>query len=211
MDDSLASDRILDLLKTRRIGRNVIVFKETSSTNDRIRQAGLAGAAEGLVMFAESQTSGRGTYGRKWISTPGAGLWFSILLRSELPLDQLPLLLQVGVLAVADGVEELLPEAVMIKLPNDLYLREGKLAGLLLETSNAWDFQILGIGINIRQPPEIPDYPTAAIEQFAAAPVVRTVLAARILSLFENWYVDHSPFEWSAAFNSRSQRSQWLL
>jgi BirA family transcriptional regulator, biotin operon repressor / biotin---[acetyl-CoA-carboxylase] ligase len=206
MDDALASDRILDLLETRCIGRNVVVFKETSSTNDRIRQAGLAGAAEGLVMFAESQTSGRGTYGRKWISAPRSGLWFSILLRSKLPVDQWPLLVQVAALAVADGVEELLPEPITIKRPNDLVLRGGKLAGFLLETSNVWDFQILGIGINIRNPPEIPGYPTAAIETYAAAPVARNLLAARVISLFEGWYMNSSPDEWSAAFNARCGR-----
>jgi BirA family biotin operon repressor/biotin-[acetyl-CoA-carboxylase] ligase len=206
MDDALARDEILIRLNTRCIGRDVIVFKETSSTNDRIRQAGLAGAAEGLVIFAESQTAGRGTYGRKWIAAPGAGLLFSVLLRSRLPVDQLPLLVRMAAVAVADAAEELLPERVEIKLPNDLYLRGGKLAGFLLETSNVWDFQILGVGINVRGAPEIPDYPTAAIEQFAANPVVRTYFAARILSLLEQCYLDQSPGEWSTAFDSRCRR-----
>src|SRR5260370_19839337 len=100
MDDALARDEILIRLNMRCIGRDVIVFKETSSTNDRIRQAGLAGAAEGLVIFAESQTAGRGTYGRKWIAAPGAGLLFSVLLRSRLPVDQLPLLVRMAAVAV---------------------------------------------------------------------------------------------------------------
>jgi BirA family transcriptional regulator, biotin operon repressor / biotin---[acetyl-CoA-carboxylase] ligase len=205
MDDALARDEILSHLDTRCIGRDVIIFNETSSTNDRIRQAGLSGAAEGLVIFAESQTAGRGTYGRKWISTPGAGLWFSVLLRSQLSVDQLPSLVQMAALAVADAVDELIPERVQIKLPNDLYVRGGKLAGFLLETSNVWSFQVLGIGINVRAAPEIPDYPTAAMEQFVANPVGRNRFAARILSLFDQWYIDRSPREWSTAFDSRSR------
>jgi BirA family biotin operon repressor/biotin-[acetyl-CoA-carboxylase] ligase len=203
----LAPDDILRLLETRCIGRDVVVFKETSSTNDRIRQAGLAGAAEGLVMFADSQTAGRGTYGRKWISTPGAGLWFSILLRSTLPIDQLPLLVQIAALAVAEAVEEWLPERVDIKLPNDLYLRGGKLAGFLLESSNGWDFQVLGIGINVREAPKIPDYPTAAMEEFAARFINRNEFAARILSRFEQWYLERRPEEWASAFGSRCSLS----
>jgi BirA family transcriptional regulator, biotin operon repressor / biotin---[acetyl-CoA-carboxylase] ligase len=205
MDDALAREEILIRLNTRCIGRDVIIFKETSSTNDRIRQAGLSGAAEGLVIFAESQTAGRGTYGRKWISTPGAGLWFSVLLRSELPADQLLSLVQMASVAVADAVDELIPERVEIRLPNDLYVRGGKLAGFLLETSNVWSFQVLGIGINVRAAPDIPDYPTAAMEQFVANPVGRNRFAARILSFLDQWYLDRSRREWSTAFDSRSR------
>ena len=65
--ESLLPEMILAGLQTHTIGRDVLVFRETSSTNDRARQAGVAGAGEGLVVFAESQTGGRGTRGRKWV------------------------------------------------------------------------------------------------------------------------------------------------
>jgi len=205
--ETLVSEGILARLETRSIGRDVVVLKETSSTNDRVRQAGVAGAAEGLVIFAESQTAGRGTYGRKWVSTPGAGLWFSILLRSTLTVEQLPLLLQTAALAVAEAVEEWIPEHVKIKLPNDLYLGDGKLAGVLLETSSSWDFQVLGIGINIRKAPKIPTYPSSAMEQFSTEPIPRAELAAQILSRFEYWCLDNEVEEWVKALAGRHRRA----
>src|ERR1700729_4655309 len=71
--ESLLPEMILAGLRTETIGRDVLVFRETSSTNDRARQAGVAGAGEGLVIFAESQTGGRGTPGGRCESETGEG------------------------------------------------------------------------------------------------------------------------------------------
>src|SRR6202011_4875059 len=171
-------EMILAGLPTTTIGRDVLVFRETSSTNDRARQAGVAGAAEGLVVFAESQTNGRGTHGREWLSAAGSGLWFSILLRSRISPNRWPMLVQMAAVACSDAVERWVMQPVRIKPPNDLILGGGKLAGFLLETSNSWDFQVLGIGLNVRSAPIIDGYPTAAVEQFTRDPVSRATLAA---------------------------------
>lgn len=201
--ESLVPEMILAGLHTTTIGRNVAVFRETSSTNDRARQAGVAGAGEGLVIFAESQTGGRGTRGRKWVSTPGVGLWFSILLRTRVPVVQWPLLVQMAALACAEGVEKWVEQTVRIKPPNDLMLGGGKLAGFLLETSNTWDFQVLGIGLNVRSAPIIDGCPTSAVEQFTRGPVSRAALAAELLNRFEEWYLKRSLTETSSAFERR--------
>jgi BirA family biotin operon repressor/biotin-[acetyl-CoA-carboxylase] ligase len=197
---SLKPEQISAHLCSPRIGRQIVVFRETSSTNDRIRQAGQGGEEEGLVIFAESQTAGRGTYGRKWISGPGVGLWFSILLRSQLSLEQLPLIIQAAALATAEAVEEWVPERVKIKLPNDLYLQNGKLAGFLLETSSDWGFQVLGIGINVSQAPNLPGYPAIAMEHFSTRQIPRAEFAAQILSRFEAWYLHRRVEEWTELF-----------
>jgi biotin-[acetyl-CoA-carboxylase] ligase BirA-like protein len=186
--ESLIPEMILAGLRTKIIGRDVLAFRETSSTNDRARQAGVAGAAEGLVIIAESQTSGRGTYGRKWLSAPGSGLWLSILLRSRITPDLWPMLVQMAAIACSDAVEKWVRQPVRIKPPNDLILGGGKLAGFLLETSNSWDFQVLGIGINVRSAPQIAGYPTSAIEQYFRGQVSRSALAADLLNRFEEWY-----------------------
>jgi BirA family transcriptional regulator, biotin operon repressor / biotin---[acetyl-CoA-carboxylase] ligase len=186
--ESLVPEMILAGLRTKTIGRDVLVFRETSSTNDRARQAGVAGAAEGLVIIAESQTSGRGTYGREWLSAPGSGLWLSILLRSRITPDRWPMLVQMAAIACGDAVEKWVRQPVRIKPPNDLILGGGKLAGFLLETSNSWDFQVLGIGINVRTAPEISGYPTSAVEQYFRGHVSRSALAADFLNRFEEWY-----------------------
>jgi BirA family biotin operon repressor/biotin-[acetyl-CoA-carboxylase] ligase len=199
----LVPEMILAGLRTTRIGRDVRVLRETSSTNDRVRQAGMAGAQEGLVIFAESQTAGRGTRGRRWVSTASVGLWLSILLRTQVAADQWPLLVQMAAVACAEAVEKWVNQTVRIKPPNDLTLGGGKVAGFLLETSNTWDFQVLGIGINVRSAPIIEGYPTAAVEQFTSGPVSRGALASDLLNHFEDWYLKKPLTEMSSAFADR--------
>ena len=201
--ESLLPEMILAGLRTETIGRDVLVFRETSSTNDRARQAGVAGAGEGLVIFAESQTGGRGTRGRKWVSTAGVGLWFSILLRTRVPVAQWPLLVKMAAVACAEAIEKWVEQTVRIKPPNDLILGDGKLAGFLLETSNTWDFQVLGVGLNVRSAPVIDGYPTAAVEQFARGRVSRAALAAELLNSFEMWYFRRTLAEMLLAFECR--------
>jgi BirA family transcriptional regulator, biotin operon repressor / biotin---[acetyl-CoA-carboxylase] ligase len=187
--DAIRAQSVLARLETKLIGREIYVFRETGSTNDLARMAGLGGAVEGVTFFAERQSTGRGTQGRGWVSQANQGLWFSILLRSQLPVDQRPALVRMAALAAAEAAECWLDSPIGIKPPNDLILAGGKLAGFLLETSNAWDFQILGIGINVRSAPKIENYPTAALEQFSSAgPIPLAALGAKILNRFEALY-----------------------
>jgi BirA family transcriptional regulator, biotin operon repressor / biotin---[acetyl-CoA-carboxylase] ligase len=204
-DQLLTPDAIIGRLHTSEIGRKIVVFRETSSTNDRIRQAGVGGEAQGLVIFAESQTAGRGTHGRTWISAPGSGLWFSVLLRTQLLPVKWPLLVQMAAVSAAEALQSFVRRSVQIKPPNDLVVEGAKLAGFLLETSNRWDFQVLGIGINVRSSPQIPEYPTASVDQYSAGPVVRTELAAAILNRFEEWYLHSTESELAKAYN------HWVL
>ena len=76
-----ADDLLARLGKTKVVGRDIRVFQETSSTNDVAEKLARDGVKEGVVVFAESQTRGRGRLGRKWTSPSKRGLWFSVLLR----------------------------------------------------------------------------------------------------------------------------------
>ena len=87
-DALLADDLTSRLGNVSVIGRKIIVLSETTSTNDEIEKAAHANRDEGLVVFAESQTQGRGRRGRSWSSPAGKGLWFSILLRPQLAPDE---------------------------------------------------------------------------------------------------------------------------
>ena len=83
--DALHADDLLARLgKTKVIGRDIRVFEETTSTNDVIEKLARDNVKEGVVVFAESQSKGRGRLGRKWISPARKGLWFSVLLRPNL-------------------------------------------------------------------------------------------------------------------------------
>src|SRR5208282_6572694 len=83
--DALHADDLLARLgKTKIIGRDIQVFEQTTSTNDVMEKLARDGVKEGVVVFAESQTKGRGRLGRKWVSPAHKGLWFSVLLRPDL-------------------------------------------------------------------------------------------------------------------------------
>jgi len=83
--DLLHSDDLLSRLgRTKVIGRDIRVFEQTTSTNDVVEKLARDGVKEGAVVFAESQTKGRGRLGRAWTSPLRKGLWFSALLRPAL-------------------------------------------------------------------------------------------------------------------------------
>src|SRR5258708_3528368 len=79
-----ADDLLSNLRGTKVVGRDIRVFEETTSTNDVVEKLARDGVKEGVVVFAESQSKGRGRLGRKWMSPTHQGLWFSVLLRPEL-------------------------------------------------------------------------------------------------------------------------------
>src|SRR6266704_4098075 len=85
--DRLIASEMQAGLGTAVIGRQITVLEQTDSTNDAILRISTPNSEEGLVLFAEDQTAGRGQRGNRWESTAGKGLWFSILLRPEIRLS----------------------------------------------------------------------------------------------------------------------------
>jgi BirA family transcriptional regulator, biotin operon repressor / biotin---[acetyl-CoA-carboxylase] ligase len=151
--DVLLADDLLSLLgKTKVIGRDIRVFEQTTSTNDVIERLARDGVKEGVVVFAESQTKGRGRLGRKWISPARKGLWFSILLRPDLRPQETTQLTVASATALRRAIQSetgLKPE---IKWPNDILIGGKKVAGILTELSAELDkvrYVILGIGIDV--------------------------------------------------------------
>ncbi|HTQ52224.1 MAG TPA: biotin--[acetyl-CoA-carboxylase] ligase, partial [Candidatus Acidoferrales bacterium] len=115
-----ADDLLARLYKTKIIGRDIRVFEQTTSTNDVTEKLARDGVKEGVVVFAESQTRGRGRLGRKWISPAYKGLWFSVLLRPDLrPLEatQLTVVSATALRRAIRSETGLNPE---IKWPNDI-------------------------------------------------------------------------------------------
>ncbi|HEY0791388.1 MAG TPA: biotin--[acetyl-CoA-carboxylase] ligase [Chthoniobacterales bacterium] len=188
----LNPDAIQRDLETRRFGRELVVYQETGSTNDRVRQAAEGGAAEGLAIFAESQTAGRGQHGRRWVSPPGAGLWFSVLLRSRIRQPEHHLILQAAALATAEVLDVFLEPRAVVKPPNDLYVNGAKLAGFLLEAATG-GYEVLGFGVNVHAAPEVPGASTTWAQKHAVQPLNRTHLAAAILNRFETLYLGWEP------------------
>lgn len=138
----------------------VRVEDEVTSTSDLVKEAALAGAQPGLVLFAESQTAGRGRRQNRWLAPRGQDLMLSFLLAPEALPSLWPRVTTLAALAICRAIEDELPLQPRIKWPNDIYLQDRKIAGLLAEvvTTTQGLRLILGIGLNVNTcdfPPEL--------------------------------------------------------
>ena len=163
--DDLALKQIEHDLPAGALGRPLLFYERLGSTNDLAKGRARAGAAEGLVVLADEQTTGRGRQGRVWAAPPGSSLLMSLLLRPAWlsPADTFALTMLAGA-ALCEAVEQatLLPAA--LKWPNDLLLpaqpgappATHKAAGILCECELAGDqieWVVVGIGVNINWAP----------------------------------------------------------
>jgi BirA family biotin operon repressor/biotin-[acetyl-CoA-carboxylase] ligase len=162
--DQLIADQLQAALPSAVIGRQIVVLEQTGSTNDAILQVVSTQRAavpsppslvdEGVVLFAEHQTAGRGQHGNRWESTTRKGLWFSILLRPDIPLSDSGRLTIWAIEAISDVIRIEFGLEPAIKLPNDVQLNGHKVAGVLVEMraqDRAPHLAVVGIGINVNQ------------------------------------------------------------
>jgi BirA family transcriptional regulator, biotin operon repressor / biotin---[acetyl-CoA-carboxylase] ligase len=144
-------------------------FRLTDSTNARARELVEAGAPHGTVVTAAEQTAGRGRQGRVWTAPAGKGLLYSAILR---PLDERHLLLPLSVpLAVCEAAEALRPGIeCAVKWPNDVWLDERKLAGILIEAKPQDGWAVIGVGLNLSIAPSEfpPDLRETAVSLFGS-------------------------------------------
>ncbi|MBN1165186.1 MAG: biotin--[acetyl-CoA-carboxylase] ligase [Candidatus Krumholzibacteriota bacterium] len=191
--------RLRDGLGENRLGAVMIVRERVDSTNTAAAALASAGAVEGTVLVAGEQLQGRGRKGRKWFSTGAGSLVFSIILRPRSGRESLTALLA---LSACEALDEIIP-GIMIKWPNDLYLRDKKFAGILAESGE--DYVVLGMGIDVNEKGE--DFPEdlreVAISLRMAAHKVfdRGEILSRILGklnlLYERWEGEgFAAFKW---------------
>ena len=185
--DALHADDLLARLgQTKVIGRDIRVFEETTSTNDVIEKLARDSVKEGAVVFAESQTKGRGRLGRKWVSPTHKGLWFSILLRPKLSPQETTQLTVASATALRRAIKTVTGLSADIKWPNDLLIGGKKVVGILTEMSAEVDrvrHVILGIGVDVNQvgfPPELRAVATS-LKNEAGEEICRAELAVEIL------------------------------
>jgi BirA family biotin operon repressor/biotin-[acetyl-CoA-carboxylase] ligase len=136
----------------------VHVFEHVGSTMDVAATLGDRGAVAGTLIVADAQRSGRGRGGRYWASATGSGIWFTLLERPNDP-SALPVLpLRIG-LRMARVLERWTEAPIRLKWPNDLYVGESKLAGILIEArwrEQRLDWIAIGVGINMQLPAGVP-------------------------------------------------------
>lgn len=194
--DLLHADDLASRLRaTAVVGRQIQVFRSTTSTNDLVDKLARDGVREGAVVFAESQTSGRGRLGRRWVSPPGKGLWLSVLLRPPFRPPEATRLTVAAATAIARAVRSQTGVMPEIKWPNDVLVRGRKLAGVLTEMSAELDrihHVVLGLGLNVNQ--TVKDFPTELQKQATSLriesgrPVQRAELAVAVLRELDHDY-----------------------
>lgn len=189
----LSVELVREQLKTSRYGRSLELKESTASTNDDARAAASAGAPDGHVVVADTQTRGRGAHGRTWISPPGKDLYLSIVAHVPVALEQLPCLTLAVGLAVADTVDPYLPPGLraQVKWPNDVWLDRKKCAGILVEGASQGDRTlpvVIGIGLNVNRHefPEGLDTEPASLATFVGETPRAEVLAC-LLENVETW------------------------
>jgi len=170
------------------IGHDIQVHAELPSTSDHVRELGFSGYPHGTVVFAESQSAGRGRRDNRWASEPAHDLLLSILLRPEVKMECWPRLTTLAALALCRSIEETTSLLPAIKWPNDVYIHGKKTAGILAETfmGSSGAFMVLGIGLNVNTtsyPPELHGIATSLTLEMAGGPatVDRQRLAVSLL------------------------------
>jgi BirA family biotin operon repressor/biotin-[acetyl-CoA-carboxylase] ligase len=148
------------MIRTGALGRHPVHFFDcTGSTNDLALAQSNTGAPEGTLVVADSQSAGRGRLeGRAWLSPPGTGLYFSLILRPQLAPADFPKLTLAAGLALCKALESHTHCQPGLKWPNDLFLHGKKCGGILTETQAmtgaGQTAVVIGIGLNVNTPAE---------------------------------------------------------
>lgn len=192
----LSMSLVAELTRESALGRSFRHYDEIASTNVEAKALAREGAPEGTVVIAERQSAGRGRRGRHWTSPAGKGLLFSVTLRPNMAMSDAHMLTLVTAVAAAEAIEEHAKVPVTIKWPNDLFIGDRKVGGILMEVAGEQDevdWVVLGIGINVNT--EFIELPvalrrTATSLRIAGEQLVdRSSLLAALLLALERHYV----------------------
>jgi BirA family biotin operon repressor/biotin-[acetyl-CoA-carboxylase] ligase len=193
--DLLTPSEIKPLLETKWMGKTIHYFHTLDSTNSKAYQLALNGAEEGEVVIAEFQEKGSGRLGRQWFSPPLFNLYLSVVLRPSIPPHRASLVTLMAAVAAAEVIQKLFGLLPLIKWPNDILLRDRKVAGLLNEIHSEIDrihFMILGIGVNLNMeekmfPKEIQAVATS-LRIETGQTISRKIFLRSLLLELERWY-----------------------
>jgi len=154
------TDQIKNNLKTSLFGKYIYYFPEIDSTNAYAYRLAQEGAPEGTVILTDYQIQGKGRHGREWKSPKNANILMSIILKPQLPIEQVVKITLASAGIVVETLERILKRSkntdidFSLKWPNDVMVNGKKIAGILAESSLREKdiiFVIVGIGINVNQ------------------------------------------------------------
>jgi len=209
--DLLLPAELSEGLPLRKLGTNILTFRQTTSTNDIAYRLAEEGAVEGTVVIADQQSRGKGRLGREWVSPPGVNLYCSLVLRPPILPTRATQLTFLSAVGVARAIARLTPLEPRIKWPNDVLVGGRKVAGLLNEMSAETDavhFVILGIGVNLNMatdqlPPGL-RHPATSLLLESEARVDRIAFTRQLLLELDELYMTF------LAGGSESIRAEWI-
>lgn len=184
-------------LKTKIIGKQIILLDETDSTNLEAKRHQDEDSSNGMVFIAEQQNQGRGRLGRSWVSPKETGIWMSILLKPEFSPESASQITLLAALAAADAVRTVTGLDCQIKWPNDLVVNGKKVCGILTEMGASEDriqYLVTGIGINVNTeyfPEEIREM-ASSLKIEGGSSYIREDIVAELLNHFEFYYEEFS-------------------
>jgi BirA family transcriptional regulator, biotin operon repressor / biotin---[acetyl-CoA-carboxylase] ligase len=202
--DRLTALELSPLLSTHDLGHTIHSHESIASTNELAFRLAHDGAEHGEVVVAEQQTAGKGRRGRTWVSPPGLNLYFSAILRPELPPQRAPELTLVAAVALTEVLRESGAEA-FIKWPNDVQIDGLKVAGILTELSAEPErvhFVVVGVGVNLNAQlehfPEDLRSTATSLALVRGQKVPRAPFAASLWNRLEEWLDLHSEMGFDA-------------
>ncbi|SFP42661.1 biotin--[acetyl-CoA-carboxylase] ligase [Salibacterium halotolerans] len=192
----VSADEIKARLHTNTFGQRLFYKEEVTSTQEEAHELAGKHEPEGTVVAADKQVKGKGRLDRPWLSTPGTGLWFSIILRPDIRPQYAPQLTLLAAVAVTEGISSATGLDPCIKWPNDILLNGKKTAGILTEMQSDPDrvqAVIIGIGLNINHetddfPPDLQSKATSLALENNGAAFHRADITASVLKSMEQWY-----------------------
>ncbi|MBI4843992.1 MAG: biotin--[acetyl-CoA-carboxylase] ligase [Nitrospirae bacterium] len=196
MKEDFFKKKIKSGIRRGKIGREIIFFDSTSSTNIAALKIGEERAdTDGIVVVSDSQTKGRGRLGRRWESPAGVNLYFTILLKPSFSPADAPLLTMAAAVSCASAISDFTGLKAGIKWPNDLIVNGKKAGGILLEMKTGNEsikYVAIGIGINVNMgmdilPDDIRPFSTSLSEK-CGREIDRAGLFDKVLSVFEGMY-----------------------
>jgi BirA family biotin operon repressor/biotin-[acetyl-CoA-carboxylase] ligase len=194
--DLMVSDEIKAGLGTEVLGRVIISYAQTSSTNDIAMELAADGMQEGTLVVAEGQTSGKGRRERRWISPVGTSILASLILRPPIATHEAHIVTLISAAAVAQAIRSVTQLPALIKWPNDVIVNGRKVSGVLTEMrtdAGQISFIVVGIGVTVniprdRFPTEIMEVATSLSAELGSH-VSRIALLQEILRQLEHRYV----------------------
>jgi BirA family biotin operon repressor/biotin-[acetyl-CoA-carboxylase] ligase len=216
LPDLLLPHLVRRYLHTRVLGRQIYHHYQVGSTNEEALKLAREGKAEGSVVIAEEQLSGRGRLGRSWHSEKNAGIYLSVLCYPDLVPRMAPLLSLLAAVAASRAIERVSGLPTDIKWPNDILVQGRKCCGILLEMQADLDrirHAVLGIGINVNQRlfPEELQQKATSLFLAAGRRISRLELTACLLHFLEEGLDDLAEKGPAAVVESWTQKSSFAF